>query len=114
MDEKVQNRLIDMRNYAQDAIELLGDLSEDEFLADKRTRYAVIRALEVIGEAAAQTGRSTLAEFAHDIVWKEIIGMRNVLIHQYSGIEDRNVYKTVKQSLPEFLDKLNKLLDDKT
>ncbi len=114
MDEKVQNRLIDMRNYALDAIEFLGDMSEEEFLADKRTYYAIIRSLEVVGEAAAQTGRNTLAEIAGEIAWKEIIGMRNILIHQYSGIEIRNVYKTVKYSLPGFLDQLNKILETET
>ncbi len=110
MDKKIKNRLIDMRNYSAEAIEFLGDLTYEEFLQDRKTMFSVVRAIEVIGEAAAQTGREPLEVFP-GIPWKEIIGMRNILIHQYSGIEMQTVYKTVKDFLPGFMVNLDKILE---
>ena len=75
-------------------------ISEDFFLADTGTQDKVIRRLSVIGEAASQLPETI--RIAHSNVrWKEIIGMRNFLIHEYFGVTLSEVWLTVKRDLPE-------------
>jgi uncharacterized protein with HEPN domain len=76
----------------------IGELTYDEFLKDSKTVDAVIRQLEIIGEAA----NNISAEFqnAHpEIQWNKIISMRNRLIHEYFGVNEEIVWSTAKEKL---------------
>jgi len=110
MDEKTHNRLIDMRDYAEKAVYFLGTMSEAEILKDERTYFACVKSIEVIGEAAAQIGRDKLDVYA-GIAWADIIGMRNILIHEYSGISPQTIHQTITHFLPEFILKIEKILE---
>ncbi|MBZ0089011.1 MAG: DUF86 domain-containing protein, partial [Thermoanaerobaculia bacterium] len=68
-----------MLNYGRDAVELLGARTLVEFRSDKRTQYAVIRCLEVFGEAAARVSPATRSRFP-ELEWRSVVGLRNVLI----------------------------------
>jgi len=80
------------------------DLDDDLMLL-----FAVVRAIEIVGEAASKVGRSTRAA-APDIPWPRIVSMRNRLIHGYSGIDSEIVWKTTTDELPRLLPKLRQLL----
>ncbi|MGB6229896.1 MAG: HepT-like ribonuclease domain-containing protein [Litorimonas sp.] len=107
----MRTRLVDMRDYAVKAIDLLGNLSPEAFASDDRTFYAVIKCVEVVGEAAAQIGRSDLQSLSSDIPWRDVIGMRNILVHEYSGISPETIFDTVTLDFPVLIQALEKLLE---
>ena len=83
-----------------------------KFLAHMKTQDAVVRNLEIIGEAA----KNISSEFKRkhpNIEWKEIAGMRDKLIHDYFGVNWEIVWDVVKQKLPELKRKIDILLPPK-
>jgi len=102
-----------MRDYAQKAIEFLGDLSSEQLVEDERTYFAIIRSIEVVGEAAAQVGRETLDDY-EGVPWADVVGMRNILIHEYSGVSVATIYDTVVYFLPDFILKIDTILESHT
>lgn len=74
-------------------------MSYDEFCLDTKTVYAVIRCLEVMGEAAKNIPTATRRKYP-DIPWKEMAGMRDKLIHGYSGVDSHKVWLVVRDYLP--------------
>lgn len=71
----------------------------DQFVGDAKTVYAVVRALEVIGEAAKSIPQPVRARYA-ELPWRDIVGMRDQLIHHYFGMNMIVVWKTVHEDLP--------------
>jgi uncharacterized protein with HEPN domain len=82
-----------------------GDLDTDRMLL-----FAIVRAIEVIGEAAGRVTGETQAA-SPGIPWTSIIGMRNRLIHGYFDIDSDVVWKTVKEEIPGLLRSLKILVD---
>lgn len=73
-------------------------INKRAFLADTKTQDAVIRQLEIMGEAARLIAASAMED--SPIPVKAIVGMRNLLIHDYLGVDLEIVWKTVKRELP--------------
>src|ERR1700741_3844559 len=86
-------------------------MSYDQFIKDEKTKDAVIRNLEVIGEAAKNIP-STIKEKHPDINWKAISGMRDKLIHEYFGVSFPIVWETIKSDLPFFKAGIKEVLKD--
>ena len=97
-----------------DAIEksesFIKGMSFEAFEKDVKTAFAVIRAFEIMGEAAKKIPSSVRNKHKH-IPWKEIAGMRDKLIHEYFGVKPRVVWKTIKQDLPKIKPYLQSMLD---
>lgn len=91
-----------------DAYILGFDLSA--FLADRKTQDAVIRNLEIIGQALKDFGVDALARNRPDMPWREIAGMRNVLAHDYLGVDPEMVWSTVEKDIQPLRVALEKLL----
>jgi uncharacterized protein with HEPN domain len=70
---------------------------------------AVLRALEVIGEAAKRVPPDTQGRFP-DTPWRQIIGMRNVIAHDYLGIRLSRIFETATVFIPQLLDRLPKMI----
>ena len=90
--------------------EYTSDVTEDEFYKNTLIQDAVFRRLEIIGEAV----KSISAEIkdSHDeIPWKQIAGMRDILIHQYSGVKLERVWIVVKRDIPDLKNKIADLKD---
>jgi uncharacterized protein with HEPN domain len=107
------------RAYLKDILEAISDIevfianiNETEFYKNKEKKYAVVRALEIIGEAAKNLSKELRAKHK-EIPWKEIAGMRDKLIHFYFGIKWELVWETVKNKIPELKNQLLKILEDK-
>ena len=83
----------------------------NEFLADHRTIDAVIRNLEVIGEASGHVPEA-VQERNPTIPWREMRAMRNLLSHAYFVVDVEVVWKTICDNLPEVAPALRRLLDD--
>ena len=98
-------------DYLNDIVESITDIREfttgqtrESFSADKKTIKAVVRSLEVIGEAAGKLPQH-IRDGYPEISWQEIIGMRNRLIHEYFGVDLDIIWQSIKEDL-EPLDKM--------
>ncbi|MFV2040733.1 MAG: DUF86 domain-containing protein [Candidatus Hydrothermarchaeales archaeon] len=87
------------------------DMEEDEFKRDKKTRDAVIRNLEIIGEATKNLP-TEIKEKNPDVNWRVISGMRDKLIHGYFGVSPKIVWETIKSDLPSFEEQIKKILQE--
>lgn len=104
--------LRDMLENAEKARSFVKGMDYDSFCHDDKALYAVIRALEIIGEAARQIPDE--ARGAHpEVPWREIMGMRNKLTHEYFGVNTEVVWKTVQEDLPIIIPALRKMLKKK-
>jgi uncharacterized protein with HEPN domain len=99
----------DMRIHAERAREFLGGRTLEEFLSDELVQAAVIRCVEVIGEAARLVSEDTRKR-APDIPWPLIVGMRHVLAHEYGAVILDKVFEVVTDHLPELLSRLGPLI----
>lgn len=96
----------DIRNSIQKISEYTEGLSYNEFEIDTKTTDAVIRNLEIIGEAVNNLP-DEFREEHKNVPWHKIISMRNKMIHEYFGVDMEIVWKTIKEDLNEFEKKLN-------
>lgn len=103
--------LRDMLDNAQKALSFVNGMNFDEFSADDKTTYAVVRALEIIGEATKKIPKD-LQESYPEIPWREIAGTRDKLIQEYTGINLAVVWRTVQEDLPLLVDHILGLISD--
>lgn len=81
------------------------DLSFDDFCSDQKTIDAVIRNLEIIGEAANRLPENDRATYP-SVPWEEMVGMRNKIIHEYFGVDLEILWATVKEDIPNLKEKI--------
>ena len=101
--------LLDILEAAKLAIDYIGEKSREEFLIDSQCQDAVIRRLEIIGEAARRVSEETRTTYT-DLPWSDMVSMRNVMIHEYDDVDIGIVWETVKNDLPLLIDSLEKIL----
>ncbi|MEM2914433.1 MAG: DUF86 domain-containing protein [Candidatus Bathyarchaeia archaeon] len=101
----------DIIGAMEDALSFVEGMDYDDFAKNKRTLYAVIRAIEVIGEAVKKIPISVRKRYP-EIPWKDMAGMRDKLIHEYFGVDLRRVWKTVKEDIPNLKPLFEKILKD--
>ena len=103
--------LRDILASAEATQEYIQGLSLEAFVSLREKQDAVIRALEVIGEAArrlSQESKNAIPE----IPWPKLIGMRNILIHQYDNVDLDLVYDTVRNFIPPLIERIQVALRD--
>ena len=109
-----------MRDIRQHFIDILDSIDKihtfleghdlKSFSGDEKTQYAVVRGLEIIGEAAARISEATRARNP-TIPWPQMIGMRNRLVHVYFDVDRDLVWDTVTLDLPVLTEELKKILE---
>lgn len=103
-------RLKHMLDAAQSCLEFSAGKDIEDFKEDQMLAFSTIRALEILGEAAANVSLQFRKKHAQ-IPWKEIIGMRNRLIHAYFDIDYHIVWSAVSKELPTLTKELKEILD---
>lgn len=101
-------RLAHMIEAAEHAVAFMAGRERSELDGDRMLLFAVVRAVEIIGEAAGRVTAETRA--LHPAVpWNAIVGMRNRLVHAYFKIDTDVVWMTVTREIPDILPKLRAL-----
>ncbi len=108
-EERDLSLIWDMLEAAKDVVSFTQDVKFIDFEMDKKLRYAVERQILVIGEAAKHISEVTKSAYP-DIPWSNIIGMRNVLAHEYGEILTSRIWSTSKKDVPELMSKIQKVL----
>ena len=104
-DPKDMARLWDMLDAARTAVEFTKGLRFEDFLKDRKTRNAVERNLEIIGEAARCVSLETRENYP-DIPWRSLIGLRNVLAHEYGEIRYEILWAIIGEKLAPLIQQL--------
>lgn len=101
-----------LHDILQATDEILGfvdDMDFQAFRSDRRTNLAVIRALEIIGEAARHI--PAIERRRHpQVPWQDMVAMRNKLIHQYFGVDFEVLWRTVQEDIPPLRDEIQRIL----
>lgn len=100
----------DILDSARLAVEYLEKISFEEFIKSTAIQDAVIRRIEIIGEAANRINEASRKKNSH-LPWTEMKGMRNLLIHEYDEIDLKEVWNTVKNDLPALIKEIEKILN---
>jgi uncharacterized protein with HEPN domain len=111
MKEEFLDYVEDIIGAMNDALSFVKDMEYDVFLRDKKTIYAVSRALEIIGEATKNIPASVKNRYPQ-IPWKKMAGMRDKVIHEYFGVDLKRVWSTVKKDIPDLKPLFEKILND--
>ena len=101
----------DMVAYTRQAEEFLQSVDLEQFRHDLQMVLAVTRALEVVGEAGRHLP-VTLRQRYPEVPWSKVIGMRNILIHGYFGVDEEVLWRTVQEDLPPLRESLSRMLED--
>ncbi|MCP3930340.1 MAG: DUF86 domain-containing protein [Bacteroidetes bacterium] len=102
-------RIEDIAESIDLIFEYTSDFDFHTWKSDRKTIDAVVRNLEIIGEAASHVPDDIQERFI-DIPWNQMKGIRNVLIHEYFGVDTDVLWKTIKEDLPSLREKIEKLL----
>lgn len=81
------------------------DADFDKFMENSMMRYACIKQMEIIGEASNHVSEEVKSEFT-SVEWEQIVGMRNVFVHEYFGVDAKIVWEIIKGDIPDLKDKI--------
>lgn len=105
----VELLLQDIIESLSNILKYTSEVSFDEFMNDQKTKDAVVRNFEIIGEAANKLPKDFLNK-NRQVNWADIIGFRNILVHDYFGIDYEILWKIKSDSIPELESEIKSLL----
>jgi uncharacterized protein with HEPN domain len=110
MSRSYRAYLLDIRDCIAKILKYTKGYNLDNFSKDGKTIDAVVRNIEIIGEASKHLPEE-IRQLDSDIPWKAIAGMRDKLVHDYFGVDIRFVWNTVDQDIPVLNEKITLLID---
>jgi len=84
---------------------------KEDLSKDKLKQYALVRAIEIIGEASRNVPDNFRKKYL-DVPWKEMVGMRDIVAHSYFKLDLDKVWKVIKQDIPDLKKKIQKVKED--
>lgn len=109
MSRNVEARLRDMLAAAEKIQRYVGDRGPNEFRSNELIYDAVLRNLQVVGEAAKHVP-PTFRDANPSVEWRKVAGLRDIISHEYFGVDDDIVWDVVSTKIPQLVDALEKLL----
>jgi uncharacterized protein with HEPN domain len=110
MTDKDLIRLKHMLDSGQAVLSFVKGKKRTHLKTNRLLVSGIIRELEILGEAAGKVSQKTKNMFPK-LPWKQLVGMRNRLIHAYFNVDHDIIWKTVKSNLPSFCRQLEKIID---
>jgi uncharacterized protein with HEPN domain len=108
----------DMRLYIQDVLENIEAIegyvqskTEEQFYGNRQVQDAVLRRLEIIGEAVKNVDEDFRSRYP-EIPWKKIAGLRDVLIHEYFGVSLKRVWRVIKIDLVDLKSNISRIWEE--
>lgn len=101
--------LVDILESAKIALEYVAGKSWDEFYEDIQCQDAVLRRIEIIGEAARHISPQTQKQYSQ-IPWRDLTVLRNLVIHQYDAVDVNQVWDTTQKKLPALVQELSRIV----
>jgi len=111
MIRDIGDYIADILNAAREVQEFTQGMGFESFSTDKKTANAVIRSLEVMGEAAKRIPDDIRGRYP-EIPWKQMAGMRDKLIHEYSGVDLEIVWAVITGELPPLRPHIERMARD--
>ena len=109
LDERDAAYLWDMAEICEEIEGMLGSCDEAAFLGNRLLQRAIERDVELVGEIARKLSHSFRT--AHpEIAWREIVGLRNILAHEYGRVDHQMLYRTVTEDIPSLALRLRHIL----
>lgn len=109
MNERDELRLRHMRDAANSALDFVAGLTQHDLEINILLEYAVLHALQIIGEAGSKITVETRQQYPQ-IPWKDIIGIRQRIVHDYDSVKFDIVWNTVTNDLPMLIRQLDQIL----
>ncbi len=106
-----RGRLEDILKYAQNVEQIVNGITYEQFVADIRIYYSVMKNVEVIGEAANMLTRH-FRETHTELPWRLIVSMRNVLVHGYAQVSDADLWQTATNDIQPLREQVQRYLSD--
>jgi uncharacterized protein with HEPN domain len=104
-------RIADIISAVQNVLTYTAGMTYADFTADRKTVDAVIRNLIIIGEATSHIP-DEVSDAHPEIPWRDMRGMRNLVVHEYFGVSDKILWDTVQVDLPSLPALLKRVLQD--
>ncbi|HDD46451.1 MAG TPA: DUF86 domain-containing protein [Candidatus Aenigmarchaeota archaeon] len=101
--------LLDIKEACERILKFVEGMDYDEFANDEKTQDAVLRNIEIIGEAVKNLSEEIKTKY-QDIEWKKISGMRDRLIHFYFGVNLDIVWDVARNKISELLEKVSRII----
>ncbi len=111
MNDEFLDYVEDIYKAMDDALTFIEGMNYKDFLNDRKTVYAVIRTLEIIGEATKNIP-STVKSRYREIPWKDMTGMRDKMIHGYFGVDLKRVWSTINEDIPSLKPRFEKIFKE--
>jgi len=110
MQHRDLSHLVDIVNAARLVLEFVQDVTWNDFEEDVMRQSAVMKQLEIVGEATKRMSEQFRSEHP-SVPWRNMAGMRDVLVHAYDHVDVYEVWNAATLSVPELLDKLEPLVE---
>ena len=98
----------DMIEFSEAVLSYTAGMNQTGFVADRRTYYATLHSLQLVGEAATHVP-AEVRDTHSEVRWREIMGTRNRIVHAYLGIDDDVVWDIIRTDIPKLLAQLRDL-----
>jgi uncharacterized protein with HEPN domain len=105
--------LLDVLDNAEKAERFVEGVTQEDFETNDEKVYAVVHALQTIGEAARHLPKSLRQRYT-DVDWDDIVGMRDIVIHEYFGVDLDIIWRTVQKDLAPLKSVVKKILSEQT